>query len=331
MSVSAAVSGHNPLMAPRSAPSAPCAPAAPAAPAAPVAPAAPRTLRTLRTWCTWCTWCGVRALEPQFRFVNALADPPGQQRGEDADQKHRAPAEDRHHQCDDDGGGPVADRPAGLHQPQRLAPVLRGPRFRHERGAAGPLAAHADAEKEAEHRQLRDVLRDTTERREDGIDEDAERQRARASPAIRDHPEQHAAGRRRGQRQRPQHSAGRAIHAEVGHERREDERVEHHVEGVEEPTKRRGNQRLAGGRRCFVPEPKDSSLSVGYRGSAIGGIEVTCGHVHRPARVAQAGRVARDRTRCAQSDPSACRAPAAARIRSFDRVRPRSCQGRANG
>ena len=45
-------------------------------------------------------------------------------------------------------------------KPERLPAVFGRPRFRHERRAAGPLAAHADAEQQAEDRELPDVLRE---------------------------------------------------------------------------------------------------------------------------------------------------------------------------
>ena len=58
----------------------------------------------------------------------------------------------------------VADRPAALHHAERLAAMLLRPRFADERGAARPLAAHAEAEQDAEHRELPDVLREARRR-----------------------------------------------------------------------------------------------------------------------------------------------------------------------
>lgn len=72
-------------------------------------------------------------------------------------------------------------------------------------------------------------------RRENRVDQDAQRQRARTAPAIGDDAEQDAAGRRRGQRDRSEQPARGAIHAEIRHQRRQDEGVQHDVERVEEP------------------------------------------------------------------------------------------------
>ena len=46
----------------------------------------------------------------------------------------------------DERGGGITDRPAALHEAERLATMLRRPGFGDERGTACPLPSHADPE-----------------------------------------------------------------------------------------------------------------------------------------------------------------------------------------
>jgi len=50
--------------------------------------------------------------------------------------------------------------------------MLRAPGFRDERGAAAPLASHAQAEQKAKGRELGDGIRKTAGSTGKGIDED---------------------------------------------------------------------------------------------------------------------------------------------------------------
>src|SRR6476469_8167729 len=93
--------------------------------------------------------------------------------------------------------------------PHRLPAVPIGPGLRHDRGAARPLAAHAEAEQESEHTELPDVLRETTRSGKDRIDEDAQDHRRSATDTIRYRPEQHAADARRNERDRAEEARRR--------------------------------------------------------------------------------------------------------------------------
>ena len=104
--------------------------------------------------------------------------------------------------------GRVADRPGALHDAERLAAVLRRPGLGDQRGARGPLAAHAEPEHDAEERELLDRLRKTAGSRRERVDRDRRGQRPRAADAVGQPPEQRTADGRRGQRQRDR--AGRS-------------------------------------------------------------------------------------------------------------------------
>ena len=75
--------------------------------------------------------------------------------------------------------------------------MLVAPGFRHQRGAAGPFAAHAEAEQDTKNCELDDVSRKATGRSEDSIDQYAPDKRLDATEAVRDDAEGQAAGSRR--------------------------------------------------------------------------------------------------------------------------------------
>ncbi len=115
--------------------------------------------------------------------------------------------------------------------------MLGGPRFGHERRAAGPLATHSQAKEQAKHGELDDVLCQAAGRGKDGVDQDAERKRPRPPPAVSDEAEKDATGCGGCEGERAEKTTGRAVHAQVCHQRGKDQGVQHHVEGIEEPTK----------------------------------------------------------------------------------------------
>src|SRR5207253_6673821 len=94
-----------------------------------------------------------RARFPDLRLLDAPANPDRQEGGRDADEEDAAPAPARKDEEVDERGQAVPDRPRTLHEPERFATVLGGERFRDERSAARPLAAHADADADAEDRE----------------------------------------------------------------------------------------------------------------------------------------------------------------------------------
>ena len=196
------------------------------------------------------------SVEPHLGFLHAAANPERENRGDDADEEHRAPAETRQHDRDDDGGNAVADGPAALHDAERLAAVLLGPGLADEGGAAGPFPAHAKAEEDAEYGELPDVLGEAAREGKDRIEQDAEdRARVRPSWSART-PNTRPPTAEARQGQGGQQTARLTRQPEVLTDGREDESVEHHVEGVEHPTQRRRYQSLPSLRISLLPETK---------------------------------------------------------------------------
>ena len=187
------------------------------------------------------------AVEPDLRLLDVAADPHREQRRDDADEEDAAPAPDRHHDQVDQRGEAVADRPRALHERERLAAMPRRKRFRHQRRAGRPLAAHAEAEADAEDRELQHRLREAAGGGEDRVDQDRAHQRALAAEPIGDHAEDDAAGGGGEQRDRSEQAVGlkRQMQRRIVDQRRADHRVEHHVERVEHPAERRGDERVA--------------------------------------------------------------------------------------
>ena len=159
--------------------------------------------------------------------------------------KDAAPAPDRHDDQIDERGQAVADRPRALHERQRLAAMSGGKRFRNQRGAGRPLPAHAEAKQDAEDGELRHRLREAAGGGEDRIDQHGGHQRAFSSEPIGDDAERDAADRGGEQRERPEQAggAGRQRECRIVDERGQHDRVEHHVERIEHPAERRGDER----------------------------------------------------------------------------------------
>ena len=88
---------------------------------------------------------------------------------------------------------------------ERFATMFGGPRLGHERRAARPLAAHAEAQADAEDDECAKRRREPARRGEDGIEHDARHQRARAAESIRESS--------RSRRHRPRPPAARRIQA----------------------------------------------------------------------------------------------------------------------
>ena len=176
------------------------------------------------------------------------ADPQDEQRRHDAHEEDRAPAEARQHQADHHGRDDLADRPGGLHQAERLAAVLGAPGLGDERGARRPLAAHAEPQQEPEDRELHDGGRQPAGPAGQRVHQDREDERARAADAVGQEPEGEAAEGGRDERERVEQPARALVHAQVVHEVRQHERVEHHVHGVEHPAEAARHERALLGR-----------------------------------------------------------------------------------
>ena len=187
--------------------------------------------------------CGVQRL----RLADVAADPQREERRHDADDEEPAPgvgAERR--RAEDDRGGDrrhhVAERPARLHDADRLVAKVRRPRLADEHGAGRPLAAHADAEHRAPEQQLHHALRRRGAERGQRKDQDRAHQRAGAAEAIGDVAEDRAADARHDQRDGAEHAGGVVAEAEVHAQLADGHGVEHEIHGVEHPAELRGQQ-----------------------------------------------------------------------------------------
>jgi len=79
-----------------------------------------------------------------------------------------------------------ADRPAGLHRADGPAAVLRPDGFAHQHRARRPLAAEAEAEQGAQDHQLREVLCESAQQREERKPDDSELERTHPPDAVRE-------------------------------------------------------------------------------------------------------------------------------------------------
>ena len=185
------------------------------------------------------------ALPPDRRLRHAPANPDREEAGEDAEEEERPPAEAR----DDDGGEErrqdVADGPSRLHQADRLAPVRGGPGLGDEDRPRRPLRSQAEADERAPERQLGDGARRGRRPGEEGVGEDGEDEDARPAEPVGEDPRADPADGGGDERDRREEARLRAVEAELGADRREGERVEHHVHRVEHPARGGGEERAA--------------------------------------------------------------------------------------
>ena len=144
--------------------------------------------------------------------------------------------------------------------------MLGRPGLGHQGRAARPFAAHADAEQDSECRQLGGGVRQTARGGEHRVDDHAGHERARSAVPIGDDAEEEAAGGGGKERGRTDGAGGLPRDAQVGDDRREEQRVEHHVERVEHPAERRRDERALRVRRSIAPpaeEPATDRRSSG--------------------------------------------------------------------
>ncbi|HLJ78691.1 MAG TPA: hydantoinase/oxoprolinase family protein [Acidobacteriaceae bacterium] len=196
-------------------------------------------------------------LPPDFRLGDAALDPQGDQRGRDPGKEDGAPSEVGQDDGDEGCAESESDSPGALHDGQRFAAMLRGPCFRNQSGARGPLAAHAEAEHDAAKHELERGMREPAESGRHGVDEDAGRERAHAAGAVSEPAEDEAAGGgadQGGGHQRAAHGGGE-MHLSL--HRTEDERVEHDVHAVEHPAEAGGEQGSLLLPRCREQPAKD--------------------------------------------------------------------------
>ena len=171
-----------------------------------------------------------------------------QQRRQDAEHHQDAPAllvadqreDDR---VGDDGERP-ADRPRALDHAERLAARLGPDQLGDQDRADGPLAAEADALEDAEHQQHLVARRDARQEREERVDADGQHQRARPADAVGEDAAEDAADRGGGQRDGGERAGGALADVERRADRRQRQRQDDQVEGVERVARERGLERL---------------------------------------------------------------------------------------
>ena len=195
-----------------------------------------------------------RCCFPERRLRYALANPEGDESGQDSDKKDHSPVgvaqDDARHQRSES----IADGPGTLHQRNRLGAQFIGPGFRDQGRACIPLASHAQSEDEAKHRQHKHGSRESGRERADRVSQDAEHEGALASDAVGKKAEEHTADAR-GQQSESVEKAGRPLrHAEIAHDVGQHQRVKHGVEGVEHPAESGGQQGAALGGSGLLQE-----------------------------------------------------------------------------
>ena len=128
---------------------------------------------------------GSRGLTPDLRFSYLSPDPKGEERRHNADEEDRPPPPARQHDRTDE---PRHRNRSPSNSASVPAPCRDGARAdaAHQNGTARPLASHAKTKEHAENRQLPDICRQPASKSEDGVDEDAERQRPHPPEAVRD-------------------------------------------------------------------------------------------------------------------------------------------------
>ena len=160
----------------------------------------------------------------------------------DADEEDRAPTEMRHDEGHHARTERVADGPGALHERERLGTVLCGPHLRDQRGAGGPLPAHAEAKNDAAEHEFGGRSREATERGGDGVDQHAGGEGTRTAEAVGEPAEADAPdgrGEKRGRHHGTAHGRGElhgALHLA------ENQGIEHHVHAVEHPAETSGQQ-----------------------------------------------------------------------------------------
>ena len=122
-----------------------------------------------------------------------------------------------------------------MHHAQRFAAMLGRPALGDQGRATGELAAQAEADDDAEGRELGDRLGEPAEGGKERIDRDAADHGARAPEAVGDDAENEAPGGRRELADRAQEARHRLRHPQVSHEVGQDHGIDHEIHAVEHP------------------------------------------------------------------------------------------------
>ena len=161
-----------------------------------------------------------------------------QQRGDDADHEHAAPADILEQQAVDDRSEKISGRIAGLQQSGYQTARLRRNGFHGQRRADAPFAAHGDAEDGAQDQERGEIRRETGCEFNRRIEQHVDHQSRPASPAIGSAAED--VGADRPHRQSEQDGEGDVgdLRAEFRRDVLEHENQEEKIESVERPTQK---------------------------------------------------------------------------------------------
>ncbi len=201
-----------------------------------------------------CLLCLLFGRVPLFRLRHGAANPQDQQGRQDADQEHAAVGiglaggRDDRDQHARDHRQQHADIDRTLQDGGNPRPPAAGPSLGQQRRAHRPLAADAQRRQEAANHQLPPRLRKERQPGEQRVSQDGQDQRPRPSQPIAKPAEESAAQGPTDQKRRLDHGAVvadgvvRLTHLQqLGDERRGDQRVQVHVQAVEQPTQPGGN------------------------------------------------------------------------------------------
>ena len=179
--------------------------------------------------------------EPHRALVDASHDEEHEERRQDADPQHHAPAHvaavihDGIDELKHERRQEKPHRVPALHHARRRAAQVRRPVLERERHARGPHAAHADAEERADREEHPVRRREAAEEREQRVPQNGKHQRAFAAPAIGRGAGADAAGDAEDQRDRAEQARERGIHREAPPDVDEQERDDREIESVEHP------------------------------------------------------------------------------------------------
>ena len=126
--------------------------------------------------------------------------------------------------------------------------------------AGGPFSTHAEAQQETERRQLRDGVREAASGAGNRVHDDGSHQRAGAADAVGNPAECEAADGGGEKGEGVEEAGGARVHRELADQEGEDQRVQHHVHGVEHPAEAAGDKGLALGGVVSRGQPKMRGL-----------------------------------------------------------------------
>ena len=195
-------------------------------------------------------------LLPLVALGDAEADGNDEQGRQGGAHEERAPAPVRQHDGGDGRRKQVPDGPAALQHARGDAAAARRPVLHRERGARGPLGAHAEPEERAQHEDPAERRRQRDGAVAEREPEDGDHQGQLAPPAVRGGAGDEAAGEAREERQRDRSGRGDARDAELARDVRHHEHEDGEVERVEDPPGPRGAEG-APLRARRLPPPRD--------------------------------------------------------------------------